>query len=1300
MKKRVLVVAGDAAIRARVARLLQPAGYAVELADGKKRACALIDAGKIDAAIIAHSSLGAQGQDLADELSGLIGRVIVLAETGQQVVRGAGSRPDLKRQAPPFTSYEQLLARLSDLLSPVVGTAGELPAAGFLRFADRTIDLAGRTLHDPAGREVPLTHAEFDLLATFVRRAGRVLSRDHLRNAVAGRGNEPDERSIDMLVARLRRKIEPDPKNPQFILTVPGEGYKFPLRTQRADSAVAILPDSPVPAPPQVPLSRFERRQMTVLACQVGGLRSPDPEDLQFVVARMHQVMKEVTERFGGQLVVGTPADRVFVYFGYPHSQEDDAELAVRAAVELIRAMPSAGSGLGDRPYVRIGAASGIMLVSGPSGSESFSATGEPLNLAVELRSVASPGAVIVADGTRSLCGSFFDYEEIEPVVLDEGSAPVRVWQVISEASAGRFDALHRAGMVTLVDRDEQLDLLLRRWEKAKTGSGQIVMLTGEPGIGKSRLAVEFQNRISAEAHSCLEYFGLPHQTDASMSAVIRELERASGFIPADESMQKLRKLEGLLQAAGATAPENVLLTANLLSLSTASLEDVAQLAPKERKERTFAALFSRINGLVADRPVLAIVEDAQWIDPTSLEFLTILGERLSTLPILMVLTARPKFALPWPDHPYVTTIELPRLARSDAEQLLERVAGAALPRELADRILMPAEGVPLFVEELTKAALEAGAWHDGQDRHESDVECVQTIPSTLQGSLIARLDRLGAVTEFAQIGAVIGREFSYELLRSVARMDEPALRSALDQIAASELVFRRGVPPLATYIFKHALVRDAAYGMLSRPKKQELHSAVARALEEGFPETIEIQPELLAYHYREAGNVVKEARYLTDAAERALSRSALSEADRQIARGLELIASLPNDDTRWRLELRLKMARARRVIEDKGYAHEQAGDAFREALALSNRIGDEKTQLDALYGLWAHHYIRGEPGVMLTRANEFWAAAERQNESGPKVVGRRLVGTSLLITGATGEAVDALRQALAHYDPKEHGPASPVGRALTRRFVQDLGVTVESYLSWALWLTGKPDEATQHAKAVEERGRAAKRSGHTLSLLYALFHAGMAYILLRDLPEVERLGHELTDLAGGRPYWLALGDFLLGWHARQSGRPVDAVQALKCGLYERWEKTGSRIFRPIFLAFLADAYAANNDLELAKRTFAQALEIVAKTEERWAEPEIHRLIGDLDAREDLDLPILRYKQAIKVAHDQGSLSFELRAATSLARALSDRGRRAQAADCLSGIYKRFKEGFDTPDLLDANALLVRLQSASQQGGH
>lgn len=494
MKKRVLVVAGDAAIRARVARLLQPAGYAVELADGKKRACALTAAGKIDAAIIAHSSLGAQGQHLADELSGLIGRVIVLAETGQEAVRGAGSRPDLKGQAPPFASYEQLLARLSDLLSPVVDTAGELPAAGFLRFADRTIDLAGRTLHDPAGREVPLTHAEFDLLATFVRRPGRVLSRDNLRNAVAGRSNEADERSIDMLVARLRRKIEPDPKNPQIILTVPGEGYKFPLRPQRADSAAAILPDSPVPAPPQVPLSRFERRQMTVLACQIGGLRIQDPEDLQAVLARIHQVIREVVGRFGGRLVVGMPADRVFIYFGYPHSQEDDAEQAVCAAMELIRLVPSAGNASAHQPYLQIGAASGIMLVGGPSGSESFSATGEPLNLAVELRSVASPGSVVIADGTHALCGAFFDYEEVEPGALKDGLAPVPAWRVTGEIPTGRFDALHRAGMFALVDRDEQMDLLLSRWQKAKTGVGQVVIVTGEPGIGKSRLVVEFQN--------------------------------------------------------------------------------------------------------------------------------------------------------------------------------------------------------------------------------------------------------------------------------------------------------------------------------------------------------------------------------------------------------------------------------------------------------------------------------------------------------------------------------------------------------------------------------------------------------------------------------------------------------------------------------------------------------------------------------------------------------------------------------------------------------------------------------------
>lgn len=489
-----------------------------------------------------------------------------------------------------------------------------------------------------------------------------------------------------------------------------------------------------------------------------------------------------------------------------------------------------------------------------------------------------------------------------------------------------------------------------------------------------------------------------------------------------------------------------------------------------------------------------------------------------------------------------MTVVELPRLGSSDAKLLLERVAGGkSLPKDVTSEILAPTEGIPLFIEELTRSVLETGILREGKERYELDRGHIYTIPRTLHGSLLARLDRLGPGREVVQIGAVIGREFSYELICAVAAMPEPTLRTALDRLSASELVYCRGTPPLATYMFKHALVRDAAYGILLRACRIELHAAIARVLENVFPEIGNAQPELLAHHYREADNVGKAVSYLSVAGGRSLSRSALTEAHKQIRQALQLISTLADDDSRRRDELKLQIALARTLLEQKGYADSQVGDAYARADDLSKRVVDTGMQLAVYYGLWAHHYIGGKPKAMLRDADEFLALAKHQKEVG--------------------------------------------------------GVTVYSYLSWTRWLCGLPDQAADAAAMAEESGRASR---HVHSLFYALWHAGMANVLLRNEAVVARLGGELTKLANDRelPYWQALGNFLLGWHAKHSGRPNDAIERLQRGL-ELWEQRGSRVFRPICMAFLADAYAADDQLERAHCTFEEALRIGTDSGER-----------------------------------------------------------------------------------------------------
>ena len=998
MKRRVLVVAGNVGLRAEIARILQPAGYTVELAGGADRARELSGAGKVDAAIVVPSSLGAAGPKLTSELQGAIGVVIALADDESEIGRLARSLLPGVLILPQPVDWPQLLDRLRELLAPADDVVEDPATPELLGFDGRMLDLAGRTFYDVEQREVSLTRAEFQLLATFVRRPGRVLSRDQLRDAVVGRGSESYDRSIDMLVVRLRRKIEPDPKVPRFILTVPGEGYKFAARPQRVDPpAKPVAPDR---EPAKLSMSFFERRQMTVLACQISGFAAlattHDPEDMHAATNDVCRAIQDIVAPFHG-MMVRAPGDSLLVYFGYPEAREDDAERAVRAALELVRFVPSVEVGLPAKLHLRVGVATGVMLVGSGDASQNYSAIGESLNLALHLRSIAPADGVVIAVSTHELLGRFFDCEELGPVVLE--GAVVPAWRVTGEsvAVAGRFDALRRGGMLELVGRDEQMQLLLRRWRQAQQGAGQVVMLTGEPGIGKSRLVAELEQHIATEPHACQKYFGLPHQTDASMFAVIGELQNACGFERGDSAPEKLSKLENILRVAGADITRHVALISDLLSLPNEARQSIAQFSPSERKKETFTTLLGRISGLAEIQPVLVIVEDVHWIDPASLEFLALLVERVLALPVLILMTSRPGFVSPWLGYANVTVVELPRLGSGDAKLLLERVAGGkSLPKDVAGEILAPTEGIPLFIEELTRSVLETGMLREGEERYELDREHIRTIPRTLRGSLLARFDRLGTGKEVAQIGAVIGREFTYELICAVSAMPESTLRTALDRLSASELIYCRGTPPLATYMFKHALVRDVAYEMLLRVRRIELHGAIARALEEGFPEIGKTQPELLAHHYREADNIDKAVHYLSVAGGRALSRSALTEAYRQITQALQLISKLADDDARRRDELKLQIALARTLLEQKGYANPQVGEAYAKAGDLSQRIAQpgkdalpagETLQLAVHYGLCAHHYIGGKPKAMLSDADEFLALAKRQQEDGIRIV-------------------------------------------------------------------------------------------------------------------------------------------------------------------------------------------------------------------------------------------------------------------------------------------------------------------------
>ncbi|KWV52892.1 hypothetical protein AS156_09645 [Bradyrhizobium macuxiense] len=1077
-------------------------------------------------------------------------------------------------------------------------------------------------------------------------------------------------------------------------------------RLLRAIAKLAGAASTPKRAPGSEsgPRDEAERRQVTVMFADLVGSTAlstgMDPEDLREIISAYQNCVAEAARRFGG-FVARYVGDGVLVYFGYPRAHEDDAERAVRAGLELITTVARLKTRAPQQ--VRVGIATGVVVVGHliPSGeSEERGMVGETPNLAARLQGIAEPNMVVVAESTRRLLGSFFQLDDLGMRSLKGIAGPVRAWAVLrASAVASRFEALHATSLTALVGREEEVELLRQCFFRATDGEGQVVLLSGEAGIGKSRLAGVFAGRLAGEPHIRLRYFCSPQHTDSALYPFIGQIERAAGLAREDTSRVKLDKLDALLKQT-ATSAQDAALFAEMLSLPNDRRYATVELTPQQRRQRTLQALALQVEALVRSHPVLMVFEDAHWSDPTSLELLDRMIDRVRTLSVLLIVTCRPEFKPGWTERRHVTFLSLNRLVPREVDAIIDHIVGnKPLQANIRQDIIERTDGIPLFVEEMTKAVLEAESESEAQRTVALAPSPALAVPASLHASLMARLDRLGPGKELAQIGAAIGREFSHPLLAAVVRKPEAELQAAINRLVSAGLLLQRGSAPYASYSFKHVLVRDAAYSTLLREPRRLLHARIAETLESDFPEISESQPELIAHHYQEAGDVAKAIGHLSAAGDRALSHSALKEAHEHITQALQLISALPDDDIRRRGELKLQTALARTLQEQKGYGNRQVGEAYAIALEAAKRVGDAGMRFAALYGLWAYHYLSGQPTAMLDQANEFLALAEREDEAGPIIVGYRLVGTSRLINGYITDASEALHQALVRYDPDEHGAASPVGRSLRARFGHDVGVTMYSYRAWALWLCGQPADAEKAAESELERGYALEHDDQ--SRLYALWHAGMTYVLLLNMDKVAGIGAQLTKLANDRqlPYWQALGHFLCGWHAVRAGRAGNAVGLLQEGL-QLWAQTGSRIYRPICLAFLAEAHAADDKPDLAHRIFEEALRTASETGERWAEPEIHRLLADLLIRRQTSAAaIAGYEQAITVARAQGSRSFELRATTSLARVLCNQGRHAEAHDRLLNIYRFFDGGYDAADLVNARALLNEFRAASPRSG-
>jgi predicted ATPase/class 3 adenylate cyclase len=1033
----------------------------------------------------------------------------------------------------------------------------------------------------------------------------------------------------------------------------------------------------------RAPASVPERRQVTILFCDLAGSTSAaaafDPEDMHALIAAYQRRAADIIARFGGFLAKYM-GDGVLAYFGYPRAQEHDAEAAVRAGLALVEAVAALPAPKGYAPRARVGIATGLVVVGeriGEGVSQEQSVVGETPNLAARLQTVAEPGTVVIASATHRLVSGLFEYRNLGQVSLRGFADPVQAWQVLRASGIdNRFEALHAQGLTPLVGREAELLLLLQRWRQARAGEGRIVLLSGEPGIGKSRIVKALQEKLAEETLFRFNYYGSPTAADRALHPIISQIERAAGFVREDTAETKLAKLEAALVFA--RDREEIGLIADLLGLP-AERYGVPQLTPQRRKERTLEALLGQTVAAAQKRPVLAVFEDAHWSDPTSRELLAMAIDHLRALPVMLLITARPEFAPPWPPQSDVETLGLTRLDRDEGIALIGKVAhGKALPAEVLEQILARTDGVPLFIEELTKTVLESGMLREAQDRFVLTGPLPQlAIPTTLSASLMARLDRLARVREVAQIGAAIGREFPHDLLAALVPVDAATLQGALDQLVEAGLIFRGGTGAQATYLFKHALVQDAAYDTLLKSRRQELHGRIVAVLEERFPELAEQRPELLADHATRAGMTERAVDYWLKAGRRSISRSAMAEAVLQLSKGLDLLATLPEDRARTRRQLELQSALCGAVVVTRGQGAVESGENYRRARALAEELGDHAALLPILSGLTSFHLGRAEYADAREMAAELLRVAAAAGDATSALVGHRAIGACLRMEGRFLPAIEHFEEALRLYRPEVHQQMAAVA-------AQDMRAAALSYLGLDLLITGFPERARANTIAAL---RCARQIGYPHVVLFSLAGNAYFYILCGEEAAAAHALEEMRALADRQkfPFWLALANLLLGHVVAVRGAPGKGLDLARSAM-EALRRIGSPYNQSHGLAVVANCHALAGEIEQALALAAEGLEVAERLGERWFEAELHRMSGEWLLKRGGAAAEARgaFQRALAIATAQEAVLWQLRAAASLFRLSPDASARAR----LSAILARYSEGRDTRDVTEAAALL------------
>jgi class 3 adenylate cyclase/predicted ATPase len=1063
-------------------------------------------------------------------------------------------------------------------------------------------------------------------------------------------------------------------------------GHRTKLRSALRSpptSDISMKRDSPFFREEKLGPGEAERRQVSVMFCDLAASTALstqlDPEDYRELIRAYQDTCADVVRRFDGFLA-RFMGDGLLIYFGWPQAHEDDAERAINTALGIIAAVKSLAASKAAPLSVRVGIATGRVVVGdivGEGAAQEADIFGEAPNLAARLQAIAEPNAVVVDDMTHSLAGGFFESANLGAQALKGFSAPVTAWRITgSRTIASRFEATRMRALTPFVGREEEIGVLDRRWRRSCSGEGQVVLLSGEAGIGKSRIVAAFMERLDGQPYTSLRYQCSPYHANSALYPIIEQLAFAASIRSSDPPNRKLDKLEALLALSDRPTETMMPLIAPLLSIPLGERYPPVNVSPQRRKQLTLTALAEQLSGLAEQCPILFHFEDAHWIDPTSRELLDLIVARTSNLAALVVISFRPEFSSPWIGEPHVTFIALNRLEAQACAHLARQIVGsAALPSEILNEIAARADGVPLFIEEMTKTVLEAAT-----SNTKSALPHL-SIPASIEASLLARLDRLGPAKEVAQVAAVIGRTFRHDVLDAVATLDEEGLEVAIGRLEAAGLIYRRNAAESVAYEFKHALVCDAAYQSLLKSRRQQHHAHIADVLEAQFSEVIE--PELLAHHYTEAGRMEKAVDYWLIAGQRAMQRSAHVEAERHLRKGLELLAALPAGAPRFGREITLRNALGVCLMPTRGFSSPEIASVFAQAAELAEQNNDIRGLFVSLRGKGQYHYVSGDLTNARTDARRILALAEQMRDHDWLIEAHHLNWGVLCFTG---EFVDAQR----HTEEGEVLYQRERDHHLTYVYSgHDPGSCGRGHAALIFGQLGYVERARELVRGALAL---AEDVAHPFSIAIALWQSGLLHQLLRDPDAMGVVGERMvrhSSETGLRPM-VSIGKIFRGDALTHRGNLAEGIAQIREGIVEL-RAIGSLLTLPSVFGALADAFARHGHIEEGLAAIHEGLAMADTNGDRFSLPEIHRVRGNLLLARSVTDHEAAYRQAIEIAQIQQARLLELRAATTLARLWGENGKRAAARELLTPVYERFNDGFDTPDLRDAKALLGEL---------